>query len=299
MFVSPEYFSTVSVPIVRGRPFSADEGRAEAKVGIVSASAARSLWPNEEPIGKTIQVWIAPEPRPDLSRHRELASTADVVRQSETVTVIGIAGDVVSGLVYEGRDRSHLYLPTSAGAQHAKALLVRPRSIQDLRPESLQALLQTIHPNPLAFDAMTLDDALALQRLPLMVASWIGLVLSGVALLLSVSGLYGVVTHSVSQRTREIGIRMALGATSAAVVRMLMAQSGRLVAVGGGTGLVFSVGLLSILRTLLVKLDNVYLLDVAAVTASTLLIGAAAAIATYYPARRAAYIEPSVTLRSE
>jgi predicted permease len=299
MFVSPEYFPTVSVPILRGRPFSADEARSEAKVGILSASAARSLWPDEEPIGKTIQVWIAPEPRSDLMTRRELASTADVARQSETVTVIGIAGDVVSGLIYEGRDRSHLYLPTSAGAQHAKALLVGARSIQDLRPESLQALLQNIHPNPLAFDAMTLDDALAIQRFPLMVASWIGLVLSGVALILSVSGLYGVVTHSVSQRTREIGIRMALGASSAAVVRMLMTQSGRLVAVGGGVGLVFSLGVLSILRALLVKLDNLYLLDAAAVISSALLIGAAAAIATYYPARRASTIEPSEVLRAE
>jgi predicted permease len=299
MFVSPEYFPTVNIPILRGRPFSADEAQSEAQVGILSAAAARSLWPNEDPIGKTIQVWITPEARPDLMTKRELVSTADVARQSSTVTVIGVVADVVSGIIYEGRDQSHLYLPTSVGAQHAKSLLVRARSIQDLRPEGLQALLQRVHPNPLAFDAMTLDDAVAMQKFPLMVTSWIGLVLSGVALALSVSGLYGVVTHSVSQRTREIGIRMALGATSAAVVRMLMAQSGRLVALGAGVGLIFSLGVLAVVRALLVKLDNLSPLDACAVTASAILVAAASAVATYYPARRASYIEPSVTLRSD
>ena len=298
MFVSPEYFSTVGIPILRGRKFSTDEGRGEAKVGILSAAAARRLWPTEDPIGKTIQVWIAPETRPDLVTKRELVSSVEIARQSSAVTVIGIASDVVSGLVYEGRDRAHLYLPTAATAPHAKALLVRGRSPRDLRPDTLQTLLQAVHPNLLAFDVMPLADALAIQMFPLMVASWIGLVLSGIALALSVSGLYGVVTHSVSQRTREIGIRMALGASSTAVVRLLMTQSGRLVAVGGGVGLIVSLAVLSILKAL-VKLDNVSLLDAGAFATSVALIGTAAGIATYYPARRASHIDPSETLRSE
>ena len=124
------------------------------------------------------------------------------------------------------------------------------------------------------------------------------LLLSGIALALSVSGLYGVVTHSVSQRTREIGIRMALGASSTAVVRLLMTQSGRLVAVGGGVGLIVSLAVLSILKAL-VKLDNVSLLDAGAFATSVALIGTAAGIATYYPARHASHIDPSETLRSE
>jgi len=175
---------------------------------------------------------------------------------------------------------------------------VRGRSPQELRPDTLQTLLQAVHPNLLAFDVMPLADALAIQMFPLMVASWIGLVLSGVALAFSVSGLYGVVTYSVSQRTREIGIRMALGASSTAVVRLLMTQSGRLVAVGGGVGLIVSLAVLSILKAL-VKLDNVSLLDAGAFATSVALIGTAAGIATYYPARRASHIDPSETLRSE
>jgi hypothetical protein len=298
MFVSPEYFSTVRIPILRGRGFSADEGRSEANVGIISAAAAKLLWPTEDPVGKTIQVWIPPEVRSDLTTVHTLVSAAEIARQSSAVLIVGIARDVVSGLVYEGRDVAHLYLPTSPVAPHAKSLLVRARSLHDLRPDTLQTLLRTVHPSLLAFDTLTLDEALAMQMFPLTVASWIGLVLSGVALALSVSGLYGVVTFSLSQRTKEIGIRMALGATSAAVVRLLLTQSARLVAAGAGAGLLVSFALMATLRAV-IRLENVSVLDAGAFAASAAVIGAAAGLATYWPARRAAHIEPSQTLRAD
>ena len=206
--------------------------------------------------------------------------------------VVGVAGDAVNGFVYEGRNLPHLYLPTSPAAPHAKAVLVRAKTVRDLRPDTLQTLLQQVHPSRLAFETMTLDDALALQLFPLTVASWVGLVLSGVALALSVSGIYGVVTYSLSQRTREIGIRMALGATSGRVVRLLMTQSARLVAIGGGAGLIVSFALMAILRTF-VRLENVSVLDAGAFAASAAIIGAAAFVSTYVPARRATHIEPS------
>jgi putative ABC transport system permease protein len=298
LYVSPEYFETVRIPIVRGRGFSADEGRSEAKVGIISAAAARVLWPGADPLGKTIMVWNEPEVRPDFITRQNLVSSADVARQSSAVLIVGVARDAISGLIYEGRDAAHLYLPTSPDGPHAKSLLVRARSLHDLRPDALQTLLQKVHPNLLAFETLTLDEALALQMFPLMVASWIGLVLSGIALALSVSGLYGVVSYSLSQRTKEIGIRMALGATSAGVVRLLMTQSARLVAIGAGAGLAASFALMAILRTF-VRLENVSVLDAGAFAASAALIGAAAALATYLPARRAALIEPSRTLRGD
>src|SRR4029079_16514352 len=119
-------------------------------------------------------------------------------------------------------------------------------SLHDLRPDALQTLLQQVHPNLLAFETLTLDEALALQMFPLMVASWIGLVLSGVALALSVSGLYGVVSYSLNQRTKEIGIRTELGAASAGVVRLLVTQSARLVAIGAGVGTMASFSLMAI-----------------------------------------------------
>ena len=155
-----------------------------------------------------------------------------------------------------------------------------------------------MHPSRLAFETLTLEEALALQVFPLTVASWIGMVLSGIALALSVSGIYGVVAYSLSQRTREIGIRMALGSTAAGVVRLLMTQSARLVAIGAGAGFVVSFVLMAVLRTF-VRMDNVSVLDAGAFAASAAIIGGAAALATYLPARHAAHVDPAETLRAD
>ncbi|MFL6279816.1 MAG: ABC transporter permease [Vicinamibacterales bacterium] len=297
MYVSPDYFSTLQIPIDRGRIFQSDEARTESKVAIVSAAAARALWPGTDPLGKTVRVWIPPEQRPDVVSHDGLVSTAQIDSDGDDVVVIGVAKDVVSGLVYDAH-RPHLYLPTSAGARHARALLVRGRSIADIRSDILQSTLRTVDPSPLAFTTLSLDDALALQMYPMMVASWIGLLLSGIALALSVSGLYGVVTYGVSQRVREIGIRVALGATPSAVVSLVMMQAGRLVLVGSGIGLFVSFSALGVLAAI-VPLQNVSILNPGAFIAGTAIVGLAAAFAAMFPSRAATRIDPSHSLRAD
>jgi hypothetical protein len=297
MHVSPEYFDTVQIPIVRGREFRPDEALAEARVTIVSAAAAHALWPGEDPVGKTIRVWIEPKERPDVMERDRLVSKSELGQLGEDVVVVGVARDAVSGLVYDGRN-AHMYLPTNPSGANAKAMLARGRSPSDIRHDRLQAVLRTVDPSPLAFTLLSLDDALALQMYPLMVASWIGLLLSTIALALSVSGLYGVVTYSLSQRIKEIGIRMALGATSAAIVRLVMAQSGRLVVIGAGAGLAVSVSVLGVLNAI-VPLENVALLDFGAFTVAAAILTAATAAASYYPARRATRIDPSDALRAD
>jgi len=213
------------------------------------------------------------------------------------MVVIGVAKDVVNGLVYDGR-RPHVYLPTSPGARHAKALLLRGRSVADTRQDVLQSTLQSVDSNPLAFSIVSLDEALALQRYPMMIASWIGLLLSAIALALSVSGLYGVVTYGVSQRVKEIGIRIALGATPAAIVRLVMMQAGRLVAIGSGVGLLVSFSVLGVLAAI-VPLQNVSILNPAAFTVGTAIVGLSAALAALLPSRAATRIDPSHSLRSD
>jgi ABC-type antimicrobial peptide transport system permease subunit len=229
--------------------------------------------------------------------HDRLVSSAQVDVEGDEVVVVGVTNDVMSGLVYDGR-RAHLYLPTSPGARHAKALIVRGRSVQDVRSDKLQAALRTIDPNPLAFTTVSLDEALALQTYPMMIASWIGLLLSGIALALSVSGLYGVVTYGLSQRTREIGIRIALGASSAAIIRLVMSQAGRLVAIGSGLGLLVSFSALGVLAAI-VPLKNVSILNGTAFVSGTLVVAIAAASAVFFPSRRATRIDPSQSLRAD
>jgi putative ABC transport system permease protein len=297
MYVSPTYFSTLQIPIGIGRNFAPDEARTEAKVAVISAAAAQALWPGADPLGRTIRLWMPPEDRPDVMTHDRLLSTTQVEAEGDDVVVIGVTRDVVSGLVYDG-SRPHLYLPTSPGARHAKALLVRGRSIQDIRPDRLLSVLKTVDPNPLAFSTLSLDEALALQTYPMIIASWIGLLLSAIALALSVSGLYGVVTYNLSQRTKEIGIRMALGASSAAIMRLVMGQAGRLAAIGSGLGLLLSFSVLGVLAAI-VPLENVSILNPSAFAAGTVVVGFAAALAAFFPSRRATHIDPSYSLRAD
>jgi ABC-type antimicrobial peptide transport system permease subunit len=170
--------------------------------------------------------------------------------------------------------------------------------VPDSRPNLLQTTLRTVDPNPLAFTTLALDEALALQIYPMMIASWIGLLLSGIALALSVSGLYGVLTYGLSQRVKEIGIRIALGATPSAIVRLVMTQAGRLVAIGAGVGLLVSFSVLGVLAAI-VPLQNVSILNPAAFTVATVVVAVAAALAALFPSQRATRIDPSQSLRAD
>lgn len=162
----------------------------------------------------------------------------------------------------------------------------------------LPVLLGRVHPDPFAFEALPLAEVLALQMFPLRIASWIGAVLGAIAIALSVSGLYGVLTYMLSQRTREIGIRMALGATSARVLRLVMRQCARLAAAGVAVGVVLSLAVMKAFSSA-VHMRNVSVVDGAAFAAAVCIVCAAAALAAYVPARRATRIDPSQALRAD
>jgi predicted permease len=285
-FVSPEYFATLRIPIVRGRVFRADEAETEARVAIVSNATARAFWPGEDPIGKTVRIASANE-RP-----------GDAFAGYSDVTIVGTCADVISGLIVDGPEAGHIYLPTSAGRRHATAMLARARSPHDLAPESLQAILKRAALDPEVFEALPLEEVRTLQVYPFMAASWVGSLLGMIALVLSISGLFGVLTYTLTQRSREIGIRIALGATAGAVVRMVMRQTAWLTGLGALVGLAGAFALLKILGTL-VRLAAVSLLDGVAFGAGLALVVAAAAIAAYQPARRAARVDPALTLRAD
>ena len=219
-------------------------------------------------------------------------------RAPTPVIIVGVARDMVSTFVYTGKDASHLYLPTNPSGSRAESMLVRGRTAADLRVDRAQALLREAHDNPLAFEVIPLEEMLAMQLYPLKMASWIGSLLGVIALGLSVSGLYGVLTYTLSQRVREIGIRMSLGATAAAVVRLIVTQSARLTVVGALVGLVSVFSVMKVLSSL-VRLQNVTVLDAGAFGIAVAVVCGAAVLAAYAPARRAARIDPAETLRAE
>ena len=293
-FVSPEYFSILRIPIVRGRGFTAAEAASEAHVAIVSMSGAKALWPGEDPLGKAVSVRVEPA---NQERGERTFIPANAPRKDVfDVVIVGIAADVVSGMMVDGVDPSHLYLPTSPTGARAEQMLFRGRSRDDARMDRLQGLLRAVNADPLAFEVLPLSELRLGQMFPVWGASWVGSALGLIALILSVSGLYGVLSYTLSQRTREIGIRMALGATGAAVVRLIVSQSARMAGLGALVGLTFAFGLLKLLNMHL-RFRNVSWLDASAFATGLGLVLFATVLASYLPARRATRVDPVETLR--
>lgn len=285
-FVSLEYFSVLRIPIVRGRGFRRDEARSASRVALISTATANVFWPGDDPVGKTIRI-----ERPDGRPVEELPGYTEV-------TVVGTVNDVVSGLMIDGRDAGHIYLPMDRTDAHATALLIRGRSAGDLNPENLQRIFALAAPDPQVFEALPLDEMRALQVYPLLAASWVGSLLGAIALALSISGLYGVLSYTLSQRTREIGIRVALGATAGAVIRLVVKQCARLAGVGAGIGLAIALAAMIALNAA-VQLQAITVIDVLAFVAGVAIVLVATALAAYQPARRAARVDPAQTLRAD
>ena len=175
---------------------------------------------------------------------------------------------------------------------------MRGRSAGDLRPERLEPILARAAADPQIFEALPLEEIRDLQNYPLLAASSVGTVLGLVALALSVSGLYGVIAYMLSQRTREIGIRMALGASTRAVVQLVMRQSGRLAALGIGIGFTIALAAMLALRSV-IRFEAITVVDAVSFIGGIAIVGGATALAAFFPARRAARIDPARTLRAD
>jgi predicted permease len=299
MFVSPGYFSMLGIPILHGRGFRPEETGEASGVTIISAAGAKSLWPGEDPLGKTVRIQIEP-PASHVNETVRLLRGAPGAADPGTVvlTVVGVAQDVVSGFLFEGKDSLHLYLPTTRTGAHAQAILVRGRAGTTLRREALQPVLQRVHSDPLLFEVVPLEQMVSVQMFPLRMASWIGSFLAMLALALSIAGVYGVLTYTLGQRAQEIGIRMALGASGGAVVRLVLRQSARLAGIGAAFGLVVAFIVMSLV-SVVVRLDNVSVLDLGAFAAGLGLVALAVLVASYGPARSASRVDPAIALRSE
>lgn len=285
-FVSPAYFSLLQMPIERGRGFSDGEAASAARVAVVSAATAHRFWPGMDPIGRTIRI-ESPDGRP-----------VEELRGYSNVTVVGVTRDVVSGLIVDGVDQGHIYLPAAPADPHVFALLVRGRTGSDLRPEALDELFRRVAPDPQIFEALPFAEMRDVQMFPLRAASWVGGLLGVTALILSVTGLYGVLTYTMGQRTREVGIRIALGATASSVVGLVIRQAMRLAGGGASIGLGIAFAAMWLLSSV-IRLRTVSVLDGAAFAAGLAVIVAASALAAYQPARRATRVDPAQALRTD
>jgi predicted permease len=290
-FASSAYFSVLDIPVVRGRAFTPGERTSNVSVAIVSETAARALWPNAEAVGQVLH--LDPDPNSEARR------VDGPPLESRTFTVVGVVRDV-AGLRIAPMKKDVVYVPTSP-AMPKTSLVARVHGDPELARLKLLDRLTTIDPN-MARQVTTLRTLARAETYFLQLAFWLTVVLGGLALALTLSGLFSVLSYLVEQRTREIGVRMSLGATTHDVTRLVLAQSFRPV----GVGLVLGGGSAAGLARLLLATPGaapigqiVHVLDPVAYAVSLLVIIAACLVAASIPATRAARLDPTLALRQE
>jgi predicted permease len=278
--VGEDYFKTLGIPLLRGRTFPATEKG--PKVAILDREAAESLWPKGDAIGQHIRMHMSD-------------------RATEDVEVIGVVGGTKDSIL-GSRLQPHIYIPF--GQEYQADMNIHVKNASASREADLK-LLEAIRQETRTLDAQL--PVLALKTLRDHVDASIDIwvvrtgarmfsIFGGVALLLAMIGLYGVRAYTVARRTREIGIRMALGADSRDALRMILGEGLILTGIGVCGGLALSLGVGKLLASQLYQVSAV---DAPVFLAGPLMLGAVSLFACYLPARRAARVDPMVALREE
>jgi len=272
--VSPDYFRTMGIPLLAGRHFTETDGPGAPRVVILSESVARHLFQNEDPIGQRVMV---PGPGKGVP------------------TVIGIVGDIR----HEGLDRDvmpHVYVPLRQNAWASMALIVRADSDPLRLATAVSSEVLAINSHLPIHDVETmagrLEDSMAPRRANLLLIGAFALL----ALTLAAVGVYGVLAYAVTQRTHEIGIRVALGARAGDVLKLLVAQGMIPVVAGVAVGLF---GAWALTRVMAGLLFDVSPTDPVVFTGAALVVTVVALVASYIPARRALPINPTEALRHD
>jgi predicted permease len=275
--VSPGYFRTLELELLRGRDFAEADAEGGPNVAVVNRTMANRLWPDEDPLGSTFRV---------IQR-----SDAEL-----SLTVVGVVEDARYGNLFEATP-SVYYLPAGQWYDAHMTLLVRPEpGRSDEVAERTGQLVASLQPHLPRQPLAPLPAALSLALTPQRVAAWIGGVLGVVALLLGAVGVYGVTAFAVTQRVREIGIRMALGATRADVVGMVLGQGMIAPAIGLAAGVP---GAFAVARLVASFMPGVGRADPVAFSAAAIMLVIVALTATLVPAWRAARSSPLSSLRTE
>jgi putative ABC transport system permease protein len=275
--ITPDYFRALGVPLIRGRFFAETDEEKAPQVAIINQALARKYFQGEDPLGKRI--------------------TFDDPRSNDAawVTIIGVVGDVKHrGLNVQ--PKPEYYLPNLQRPQRSMILAVRtsadPRSVT----ASVRKEILAVDPDQPVSNIRTMNDVIstsvAAQRLS---TTMLG-IFAGIALVLAAVGIYGVMSYAVTQRTHEIGIRMALGAQRRDVLRMIIKEGMTLAILGVGIGLVASFALTRVMSSLLY---DVSVTDPLTFIGLSLLLSVVALLACGIPARRATRVDPMVALRYE
>jgi predicted permease len=272
--VAPEYFATIGVPILQGRNFTSVETPKSPGVVIVNAAMARKFWPNQNAIGKRIRL---------------------LKYDGTEYEVVGVSADYKVSTVGE-TSTPYIHYAVSQRPDSGGMFIARTRGDAGALLNAMRRELLALEPNLVFLDNQTMDTQVAATLLPAKAGAMSVSAVGVVAMLLASIGLYGVIAYAVARRTREIGIRMALGAKPGALVRMVMRQGLSLAAVGVAVGALLALGAA---KAIAGALYGVSFVDPIAWTASIAMLFFVAAMANLVPARRASAVDPSIALRSE
>jgi predicted permease len=276
-FVSSRYLEMMNIPLLQGRQFSERDDEQASRVAIINQTLARRLWPNENPLGKRLTWKMGPDAR-------------------QSAEVIGMARDIKGRDLFDPAAPPMLYLPLLQNYQSSAVIHLRvsaePEQLTAALRREVSALDRNLPVHSIQPLSEHLSATLTPQRLLASLITTFGLL----ALLLAGIGLYGLLAYTVAQRTPEIGVRMALGAQTGTVLRLVVTRGMKLALLGVGIGLVAAGGLARLMK---VFLFGVSALDPLTFVAAALLLAGVALLACYFPARRATKVDPMVALRAE
>jgi predicted permease len=284
-WIQPNYFETLGVPLLFGRGFRPQSGQPDRFV-VLSQSAARRLWPGQNPIGRRLR----------LSTERQFHNKDELLPDGPTWQVIGVARDT-RGVTLDGSDSEQVYLPLPAHRLQDYPILIRTRSDTALLMRAMDAVISSVDPGLIA-STSTLEemlrqtDAFLIDSLSAAIASSISLI----GLLLASMGIYSTVSYIVTLRTREVGIRMAIGAQKRSIAALMMRSSASSVIAGLLAGMALAIGVSGLLRGVLYGLG---IIDPVSLVGVPILFAAIALVATLPPSWRATRVDPMVALRYE
>jgi predicted permease len=275
--ISPGYFATLGIPLLRGRTFTDRDVKGLPDVVIINAAAARRYWPDDNPIGRRIDVTFADPPR--------------------WYEIVGIVGDVKHAGLEQDTD-PEAYMPHAqapySGQARRLTLVVRTRTpLATMAPMLKNAVIEIDRNQPVGA-IRTMEDLIAASVAPRRLNLWLVGAFAIVALVLTAAGLYGVMSYLVAQRTREVGVRMALGASPASVLVLMLRQAGAMMVLGIGIGLAGALALTSTLSSLLFGVTSK---DPAIYAGVSLLLALVALLAIAVPSSRATRVDPLTALR--
>jgi putative ABC transport system permease protein len=270
--VTPDYFQTVQIPLKAGRTFTEQDNSQNTKVVIVNETMARRLWHGESPIGRHFTIWR------DEKFPRE---------------VVGIVGDTKEALDKEAVDQ--MYVPYAQDPGWGSlSLVVRTTGEPTAFAGAVREAIRTVEKEVPIYNLKTLNDVVSISAAPRRIPMLLLSAFAGVAMLLAMLGIYGVTSYYVTQRTHEIGVRMALGAQIADVLRLVLKRAMLLDVVGIGIGIAGAVAVTRYMTTLLFGVKPV---DAITFVGVAVVLTAVVFVACLVPARRAAKIDPLEALR--